>query len=258
MTGILIKAHFINRYILEKVACIADALSPADNVRIILSIDVTHGLSPSVNEIKNILHNVELHFFDAQTYRKHGLSEHPAYAATRSPVNWFHSDYSLIDFHILNRGRYDILWQIEYDVYLRSGSWKFLSHDYAFDFMAPSIKVKEPQFAPFVQSSCIVQPQWHWWGKLDRHVPTVGCFFPCVRITAAALEHVISSYQAGVSGYCEVSVPSLIAAAGNLRIAALSEVSNSDATIYHPHWSKTLKNDFTKDFHLNAVDLSVD
>jgi len=258
MTGILIKTHFLNRYILEKAACIVQDLSPSDDIKVILSIDVTHGLPSSINEIRKALPNVDLHLFDSQTHRKHGLREHPLSAATRSSVNWFHSDYSLLDFFILNRGRFNVLWQIEHDVYLRSGSWKFLSHDHGFDFMAPSIKVKEPQFASFVQSSCIFQPQWHWWNMLDKHASTVGCFFPCIRITEDALEHLIACYRTGVSGYCEVSVPSLIASSGNLRIAALSEVSHSDAAIFHPHWNKTFKDDFTKDIQLNEVDLSVD
>ena len=127
-----------------------------------------------------------------------------------APLDWYHSDYSLIDFHLHHPHRYTALWQIEYDVSLRRGSWEFPGRDLPFDLLVPGLKIRERGFRALVHSSCILQPDWFWWDKLEGHAATVGGFFPCIRITPRALDYLVTAYRGGRERPIpRVSVPSV-------------------------------------------------
>lgn len=257
MLGVLIKTHILDRHVLEKTVKIANEFQGTNFVDVVLSVDATQ-YPANIDEIlSRILPGIKLHFFDAKVNQKLGFPVDPIVSSGGAQLNWFHSDYSLIDFYTQNRGIYDILWQIEFDVYLRSGSWKFLEFDYGVDFIASSIKIKGPQYKSLVQNDSILQPNWPWWGNLVKCPSCVGCFFPCIRLSAEAIESLICSYQKGVCGFGEVSVPSVLAMGGH-TIKSMSVISDRDATIFHPHWYKLHKKDFSKDFQLNLVDVFVD
>jgi len=257
MIGVLIKTHILNRQVLERTVKIANDFGEINFVDVILSVDATRYPANIRESLPRVLPGIKLHFFDSKVHQKLGFPLHPMVSGGKAQVNWFHSDYSLIDFYMQNRGSYDILWQIEYDVYLRSGSWKFLEFDYGVDFMASSIKIREPQYKSFVQNDCILQPNWPWWDKLANSLACVGCFFPCIRLSAEAIESLICSYQKGICGFGEVSVPSLLAM-GDFTISSLAIVNENEARIFHPHWYKLYKKDFSKDFQLNSVDLFIE
>jgi hypothetical protein len=252
--AVLIKTHFINRSLYEKIISIANNVKAYENLEFFLSIDITNIDYRLVTQLKKSIPEVRFHLFNSKLHEKHGFTAHE-YTNTL-PVNWFHNDYAIIDFFV-SENRYDYIWQIEHDVYLKSGSWQFLAKNYDADFMAASIKVRSHRFEASVKCRSLVQPQWRWWNSLSKYEPMVGCFFPCIRISAKAIESLIAAYQAGTYGFCEVSVPSIISGSG-LSVTDLSEINYDEATIMHPHWKKQYKEDYLKDFRLNQPLLMVD
>lgn len=257
MIGIILKTHFFNRSILEKLLWISRDMHETGNTEIILAIDVTKVAAGILEHINSILPNITIFPFDSALHLRHGFAKDPVIKWRRCSVNWYHNDYSILALYLERSGRYDALWQIEYDVYLRHGSWKFLAADYSADFMASSIRVKSPELTGLVDSTCIIRPQWYWWKKLRGCDPTVGSFFPCVRLSANAMKTLVDAYRNGVYGYCEVSVPSVLGSHG-LKISDISVIPAHEAEIYHPHWRSDIKDNIAYDFMLNSPELNID
>jgi hypothetical protein len=251
--AVLLKTHFFDDALKRQVEALRAAVERLP-VELVLSVDAKATKLPPAEAVPG----VALHGFDSADYAGHGLRPHPQQIATGVPVDWFHSDYSLLDYHLKHPGRHDVLWQVEYDVTLRSGTWDFLARDLPFDFLAPSLKVRERHFEGLVQGPCLVQPGWHWWPALLGYPAAVGCFFPCVRATARALDCLIAAYRRGVTGYCEVSAPSVLAGQIGLRVGPLSEIPRGEAELHHPHWDRGRRSEPNSGFVLNQPALSVD
>ncbi|MGV3525017.1 MAG: hypothetical protein ACO1RX_12375 [Candidatus Sericytochromatia bacterium] len=258
MIAVLIKTHFIDAALCEHLRQLQQELRQIPGLEGVLSVDVLT-VSPALQTASLAeLPGWRLHAFNSQNYAEHGLLIHPGVAQKGVPVNWFHSDYSLLDFYLRHPGRYTAFWQIEYDVSLRKGSWDFLAREFDCDLMAASLKIKEMSFKHLVQSPCLFQPGWHWWDKLIGHFATVGCFFPCVRLTSRALDTLLAAYRRGVTGYCEVSVPSVIASNFALRIGGLDAIDPAEVELMHPHWDKRRREEPGSAFQLNLPGLNVD
>lgn len=251
--AVLLKSHFFDDALQRQVNALRQAVGELP-VEVVLSLDAKTTALPPPEAVPG----VRRHAFDLAQYAQHGLRLHPQQAAMGVPVNWFHSDYSLLDYHLKEPGRHAALWQIEYDVTLRSGRWDFLARDLPFDFLAPSLKVRERHLAPLVHGPCLVQPGWHWWPALEGYPACAGCFFPCVRASARALDLLLTAYRRGVRGYCEVSAPSVLAGQMGLRVGPLSEIPLDAAELHHPHWDRARRSDPTSGFILNQPALSVD
>lgn len=259
MIALLIKTHFVDQLLLEKLAEIALSLEATPWVELILSLDTTRQIPhlPLNAELARILKRLKLHLFDQQSHLKNQLRPTRHFDPKKSSINWYHSDYSLLDFYLLNSKRYTHYWQIEYDVYLQSGSWSFLAQDWQVDFLASSIKAKDVSSQARVLNECLLYPEWHWWGMLEQCEPRLGCFFPCVMLSARALECLLEAYTQGVAGYCEVSVPSVLAETPELKLMDLSVIELQQARICHPHWERHLKHQAKYDFVLNQSGLNV-
>lgn len=258
MIAVLLKTHFIDDALLEQLRTMRRALLGQPRVELVLGVDAAAVPAVALAAVEAALPGLRLHGFHRDRYADHGLRPHAFLAEMGAPLDWYHSDYSLIDFHLHHPQRYTALWQIEYDVSLRSGSWDFLGRDLPFDLLVPGLKIRERGLRALVHSACILQPDWFWWDKLDGHAATVGGFFPCIRITPRALDHLVSVYRAGVSGYCEVSVPSILACAPGMRVAALSVIDTAEVELTHPHWDKERRGDRQQDLLLNRRGLYVD
>lgn len=258
MIAVLVKTHFIDDALLEQLRTMRRALLGQPQVELVLGVDATAVPAAALGAVEAALPGLRLHGFHNARYAAHGLRPHAFLARMGAPLDWYHSDYSLIDFHLHHPHRYTALWQIEYDVSLRRGSWDFLGHDLPFDLLVPGLKIRERGFRALVHSSCILQPGWFWWDKLEGTAATVGGFFPCIRITPRALDHLVTAYRGGVSGYCEVSVPSVLACAPDMRVASLSVIDAAAVEITHPHWDKDRRSDRQQDLLLNGRGLYVD
>jgi hypothetical protein len=256
MIGILVKTHFIDESVLATLAAMRRDLSAYPEAELVLGLDVSKGLPLPVIESRALLRQQAVHLFSDRSHLRHGLRE---YAARRpeAPFNWFHSDFSLIDFYLCNPGRYEALWQVEYDVFLRSGSWDFLAKSRDFDLLAPGLKFKHESLCGRVEDECPIWPDWKWWERLEGIAPTMGCFFPCIRVSARALDRLVAAYRSGINGYCEASLPSVLYAEADLRLASLARISEAEAVICHPHWSPRYKQDRSRDFQLNQARLVV-
>lgn len=258
MIAVLIKTHFIDAALCEQLRQLQLDVRQISGLELVLSVDALT-VSPALQTASLAeLPGWRLHAFNSEHYAEHGFLIHPAVAQKGVPVNWFHSDYSLLDFYLRHPGRYTALWQIEYDVSLRKGSWEFLARDFGLDLMAASLKIKEISFQHLVKAPCLFQPSWYWWDKLSGHFATVGCFFPCVRLTSRALDVLIAAYRRGVTGYCEVSVPSVIASDFSLSIGGLSAIDPAEVELMHPHWDKKRRHAPNSAFQLNLPGLNVD
>lgn len=255
--AVLIKTHFLTSTLLAQLESLQQALAPWSNLDLCLSLDLSQGEPPLLAEAQERLDGTLFHGFGADFYLRHGFQRDPYGVQSEAPLNWYHSDYSLLDFYLQHPGQYAALWQIEYDVSLRLGTWDFLAQDFHLDFMASSLKVRSQEHAMLVNSSCLVFPQWFWWQHLSGVEATVGSFFPCIRLSAPAAEHLVQAYRSGITGYCEVSVPSSLACAGAV-IGELSAVDHRQVQICHPHWDKHKRQADHGGFVLNTPCLNVD
>ena len=254
--AVLIKTHFLSESLLEQVLALKHALGPFPSVDICLSLDLSAEQPQSLTELSKRLPGILFHAFGKGFYREHGFGIHPRLQDSQEPINWFHSDYSLLDFYLRTQGAYQSFWQIEYDVTLQKGSWDFLAHNWDVDFMAASLKIQTDADQKHVLTPCLVKPHWFWWPSLIGATPLVGSFFPCVWLSAAAADCLVQAYRLGVIGYCELSVPSVLAAEG-AKIADLSWMQIPELEIYHPHWHKQRKNIPGAGFILNTSRLDV-
>lgn len=256
-TAVLIKTHFLTPSLLEQIESLQHCLNRHTNLDLCLSIDLSSGIPDLFPEAKERLKDILIHGFSKDFQLKHGFQIHPHAKKIKAPMNWFHSDYSLLDFFLHTKGSYASLWQIEYDVFLKSGSWDFLAQSFPYDFMAASIKVPDKKYKHKIQGPCLVKPQWYWWNQLIGCEATVGSFFPCIRLGANAADLLVQAYRKGVRGYCEVSVPSILATVG-AKICDLSSIDSQQARICHPHWDKEIRSQENTDFQLNTACLDVD
>ncbi len=255
--AVLIKTHFLSESLFEQISAIKHALRSFLGVDICLSLDLSAEQPESLADLSKRLPGVMFHGFGKDFYLQQGFGIHPRLQHSKEPINWFHSDYSLLDFYLRTKGRYQGYWQIEYDVSLQKGSWDFLAHDWDMDFMASRLKIQYEAHQKYVQTPCLVKPQWPWWESMRGALPLVGCFFPCIWLSESAAECLVKAYRRGVIGYCELSAPSILAAEG-AKMAGLSWIDQPELEIYHPHWHKQLKNIPGAGFILNASCLDAD
>jgi len=122
---------------------------------------------------------------------------------------WHHVEYPIIDYY-LQKPQYDFYWRIEYDVKF-GGDWGlFFRHfaDNKADLLGTYIKTYKED------------PEWRWWRAMNCEInrnDLRGMFFAVTRFSREALDLLQRKYQSGMSGYCEVVVPTLLNM-GNMKI----------------------------------------
>jgi hypothetical protein len=136
------------------------------------------------------------HLFTTDQIKKmgYGFKEHEGI--------WYHPEYPILDYYS-RKPQYDFYWRIEYDVRF-GGDWGvFFRHflDNKADLLGPYIRAYKDD------------PGWRWWKKINFNVDQkylCGMLFPVVRFSRSALALLDQKYRAGVSGYSEVIVPTLL------------------------------------------------
>lgn len=156
---------------------------------VVLSYDCGKEPDPSPKDLSK-------HLFTADHIRKMG------YNFNSEEGIWYHVEYPILDYYRQNP-RYDFYWRIEYDVRF-GGDW--------FTFFRYFIDNKADLLATYIKTYKN-EPNWHWWNKINLEVDKKylrGVFFPIARFSKRSLEFLDYQYRKGVSGYCEVVVPTLL------------------------------------------------
>ena len=194
--AILFRCHFLNAIIIDVFRHIQQDC-PNDDV--ILLYDATRYPIRSDSPKVFIFSEQEISqsgypFFNEQNLREKQIS----------PL-WYFSDYPLLFFH-RQRPEYDSYWLVEYDVRF-TGNWRML-----FD-QAPEGDLVGTHVARYVSSR-----DWVWWRQKDvlgvEDRLRVKCFFPLLRFSNRALDLVDFHRTHGMSGYCEMAVPTLLSVSG--------------------------------------------
>lgn len=115
---------------------------------------------------------------------------------------WYHIEYPVVDYYLRNP-QYDFYWRIEYDVKFGDDWGLFFRNfiDSNADLLGTYIKTYKDD------------PAWFWWEAVNFKISKDdlrGMFFPVVRFSRAALDILDRKYKNGMSGYCEIVVPTLL------------------------------------------------
>lgn len=140
--------------------------------------------------------NYSSHLFTLNQLKKSG------YSFKTDERIWHHVEYALIDYYLRNP-QYDFYWRIEYDVKF-GGDWGlFFRHfaDNKADLLGTYIKTYKDD------------PEWRWWRAMNCEInrnDLRGMFFPVTRFSREALDLLNRKYKGGMSGFCELVVPTLL------------------------------------------------
>ncbi len=126
----------------------------------------------------------------------------------------FHMDYEVLHFYRAFPS-YEYYWVLEYDVRF-NGNWS--------DFFKAFRENKADLLSTYVRRRRD-DPHWIWWDTHNLEVSDdrlMAIFCPVVRFSRKALEVLHEKHLAGLYGYCEVVVPTIISQAG-LNVMDISE-----------------------------------
>jgi hypothetical protein len=188
-TVILFHCHFLNERILKEFKKIIG--SCCRNHDIVLLYDNTKR-DFKLNE------KINFYLFDSTTAQKLRYSE----SRIKIEPKWYNSEFAVLDFFLKNPS-YKYYWRVEHDVSF-SGIWSRF-----FDFF----KENSADFISTYIRGYNEDKSWYWWDainlKLDNNQKVVS-FFPIERFSNRALKLLDNKYKSGISGFCEVVVPTLL------------------------------------------------
>lgn len=190
---ILFRTHFIDNEVIKQYRLLKE--SCGDQYDVILLYD------NSFKEVKNT-GDCEVHEFNIDDIRNMGF---PLWEGRHV---WFHMDYAVLHFFRTNRN-YRNYWVIEYDVRFE-GNWKdffcFFS-DNSSDLLATYLRRYQED------------PLWRWWNEHNLDSPKeewLAIFCPLLRISNKALHVLQECHEAGLGGYAEMVIPTVLQKSGLL------------------------------------------
>ncbi|MBF0595830.1 MAG: DUF3405 domain-containing protein [Candidatus Omnitrophica bacterium] len=188
---ILLRVHFLNEKILARYREILGACSAQYDV-IFLSDNSKQAVYFVDDCFSHVINDADIYALGYPVSKGRGL--------------YYHMDYAVLHF-FRKYPQYSFYWVIEYDVSFE-GHWR--------DFFSAFADNGADVLATYVRSFAD-DPCWKWWKEHNLKVEQsrlLAIFCPVVRFSNRALQVLDDSHRQGLTGYCELVIPTLVREAG--------------------------------------------